>query len=359
MLEIPEHAKDKTPAEQLAATKKTYQADGISKFQRAHSGIRIVVYACNETKEAYIAFRGTLDEDDLKTDARLTQNMLTDAYFEEAQTMTDLLLQWGTEWKFYVTGHSLGGTMATIVMLMDEMNYPLSPRIVKGEVFNAGAGTAEIDLKKAIPTTVGKFLLRSEIPVVTIASAASYFYQKFCGSAEEIKVDNKLIHHHIMFDLISCSFQYGKRIDYVIPKSWSDILDREILLKPHALGNFEIAEPTEVSEEDKEKEIGKLNLANEIWNTKDEKRISKASRQVGKLDKSKFEKPSDASVGESSSSMTCAKPTRKRLNYLNDAEKTKLNRSERNKLIDERMAREAADQVNEMVSKKPSKCAIM
>lgn len=112
---------------------------GPFQYEAAPSNKRIAVYEDQKSNTIAVAFRGTTNKADVRTDMKVLSGRLNQSkrYNEDKAVVRRLLAQ-NPSSKFVFTGHSLGGSIAIALMRA----YHARPNL-RAVVFNAGVGFGE------------------------------------------------------------------------------------------------------------------------------------------------------------------------------------------------------------------------
>ena len=112
---------------------------GPYKYEPVPSNKRVAVYEDDKKHEIVVAFRGTTNKADLRTDIHvLTGRLNQSRRYNEDKAVVRRLLAQNPNSSFVFTGHSLGGSIAIALMRA----YHTRPNL-RAVVFNPGVGFAE------------------------------------------------------------------------------------------------------------------------------------------------------------------------------------------------------------------------
>lgn len=220
---------------------------------------RWAVYRAPNQVDHVLAFRGSADMEDMRHDVNLGQafgehDYMVDATVWSLRVMLMLASQHdgeaGINLKFSVTGHSLGGAVAMVVMLMlydipataQHLESPDFPRfrqdvadtwhaaivargsaaplppyeLVGGHIFNPGA-IPDVPGEREAAQFLAKWGVKAATGVTIglgAAALAMYLYGRHRARLSD-SVDKRVTTHHILGDLLSCSFRMGAEKSYM------------------------------------------------------------------------------------------------------------------------------------------------
>ena len=106
-------------------------------YRASQSSEKMAVYYSPQDHIVYIGVRGTkMNSEDLMSDLKIAKGNKSGHEEEVAQELRDIISQYPEEWKFEVSGHSLGG-LEVMIVFMGDLDPELG-RVGEINLFNPG-----------------------------------------------------------------------------------------------------------------------------------------------------------------------------------------------------------------------------